>query len=133
MAVDMIGFMRHIHTEISEQAWFTTDGFDKSRIHKQNLPATPVFPCMVTAYQIDETEVFADIAQGKLFVTVYCQEFNAAEQVAQKVIAFLHRYTYGDDTLVIHKCHNIGGPPLPAHENSIGAWEAPTEFDIAVA
>lgn len=127
---DILAFVRHMETRLSEQAWFSTDGFTKATIHRQNLPANPIYPCIVLGYETEKTEVFADIIEGKLYVTVYTKEYPTAEQIAQKVRLALHTYTYGDTALVVYQCHNVGGPLQPGFVNSLGAWETPVEFDI---
>jgi urate oxidase len=131
---DTTAFIKYIKRRLSGANWFTTQGFTNQQVYRQYLPQVkqPVFPCLTLSYEVDKREVFADVDDLCLFVSVHAKDFDTAEQVAKLISDTLHKHTYSDDQLTIYKCHDVGIPTVPSFNKDLNCWEAVVEFDCQV-
>jgi hypothetical protein len=124
-------FIDHMRDRIASTSDFTAEGFTQERVYRQYLPQvkSPEFPCITLSFEKEKTEVFADIAVGKLFVSVHSKQFSACQTAANWITPLLHLHKYSDPTLIVYQCHEQGGPPTPSWDEKTESWESMQGFD----
>ncbi len=131
---DISAFIKYAKRRVAAQPWFGEKGLTNQRIYRQFLSQVknPEFPCISLAYEIDQREVFANIDNLHLFMTVHAKEFDFAEEIAKLISDTMHLHTYADDQLTIYKCHDVGIPTVPSFNKHLNCWEAIVEFDCRI-
>jgi hypothetical protein len=132
---DIPKFLDHIRDVILAQPDLVTKGVDRTHIYRQFNPQVkdPAAPHIILAYEIDKRDVGLNVDELRLFISVHVQvKAQDAVDMGKTIIDALHRYTYADGDVIIHKMFNVGGPLQPFFDKELNHWETTAEFEIAL-
>ena len=111
-----------------------TKGITKKRIYRQYVPQIkdPEYPLITLSYEVQFTDVGLDIDSIKLYVQIHTQDFTDTYEMQTIIQNLLHRFTYSDNSIIVYKCFNVGGPTVPFHNKDLNHWESSLEFDVEI-
>ena len=130
---DVPALTHYIKRLLALQPWFTNAGLTPGTTYLRN-PAQiqdPAYPCCSLSYEIDKEEVFAPIAEVRLFVGFHAKNPNIIASVMRDVVRTLHNHRHADENVIIYKCLSVGAPSMPRHDAMLNTWESYAEFDVS--
>lgn len=89
-----------------------------------------MLPCLTLTYDADRTEIFADLVPITIFIEIYTKDDAITDDLADAIVALLHRYTGRTDGVTVYLTVDKGGRVSPVFDSRLNAWGSLLSFDV---